>query len=346
MENTFKGLDKINFVVIGYGYWGTNLARAFSGNSNYNLVGICDEDENQQNQAQNKYHVNVYADPYEVDCSNVDLAIIATRPGTHFEIASFFLNNQINVLLTKPVTKNINDAISLRNLARLNNVQLFCDYTYAYSRNIDFLIEYFRKNQSWISQYSSYRTALGIVQGDVSVVEDLAVHDISILMLIKNSIPLTTRVISTNALESNVVNYPHEVAICFVWEDGFSAFLHVSWNSPKKTRIITLKGKKQSLVIEELERQNPIKIINYDLQKNDLYENTSLSSRVSQNTQFAMGNIEIPVFDQSEPLSNEAEVIYEFLRSGESRHFVADIDYAIRIWQMVDMAKNRLKESG
>ncbi len=346
MKNKFRGLNKINFVVIGYGYWGTNLARAFSGNSNYNLVGICDEDDIQQKHAQSKYHVDVYADPFEIECSNVDLVIIATRPGTHFEIASFFLNRQINVLLTKPVTKNLDEAVLLRNLARKNNVQLFCDYTYAYSKNIDFLIDYFRKNQRWITQYSSYRTALGIVQGDVSVIEDLSVHDISILMLIKDSMPLKTRIISTNSLESNVANYPHEVAICFVWDDGFSAFLHVSWNSPKKTRIITLKGKKQSLVIEELERQNPIRIINYDLQKNDLYENTSLSSRVSQNTRFAMGNIEIPVLDQTEPLSNQAEVIYEYLKSGKSKHFVADIDYAIRIWQMVDMAKNRLKESG
>ena len=33
---------KINVVLIGYGYWGPNLARNIDNSDNFNLIGICD----------------------------------------------------------------------------------------------------------------------------------------------------------------------------------------------------------------------------------------------------------------------------------------------------------------
>ena len=51
---------------------------------------------------------------YKEIVDEVDCVIICTPPSTHFEISSFFLENNINIICEKPVTNNYNEYLNLK----------------------------------------------------------------------------------------------------------------------------------------------------------------------------------------------------------------------------------------
>ena len=100
--------------LIGYGYWGKNLARVFG----IDLVGICDNDQNNLDKAKELYDVQYFSkweDLYQSDLE-YDTVAIATKADTHFDLANKFLINKKNIWLEKPAcikTKDIEQLIKI-----------------------------------------------------------------------------------------------------------------------------------------------------------------------------------------------------------------------------------------
>ena len=85
----------INVGIIGFGYWGPNLARNFSMASNVELLKIADKNLNRCNIAKKSYpKVEITKNPDElIQDSNIDLVVIATPVSTHFDLAIKALEN-------------------------------------------------------------------------------------------------------------------------------------------------------------------------------------------------------------------------------------------------------------
>ena len=230
-------LGKLNVVIIGFGYWGPNLARNIMLNSSYDLIAIVDKDEKQRVKASSLLGVRTYASYEEIDCTSpkLHLVVICTRPNTHKILATYFIKKQINVLITKPCGISSTEALEIANLAEEEGVLALCDFTYHFSPLVNFLNSNKTAKEvvKGMLEYTSYRTALGIVQADVDVLADLAVHDLYIIFMLKSKLPTKVNCISTNN-----ANYGQLRAafITLTWDDGFTASIHVSWNSPKKVR--------------------------------------------------------------------------------------------------------------
>src|SRR5690242_16128925 len=93
--------------LIGFGYWGPNLARNFATNPDCKLVRIADQDQARRAAAANAYRseVETVADAGAVTrAADIDVVAIATPTSTHFDLAMEALKNGKHVWIEKPMT--------------------------------------------------------------------------------------------------------------------------------------------------------------------------------------------------------------------------------------------------
>ncbi|MCF7907958.1 MAG: Gfo/Idh/MocA family oxidoreductase [Candidatus Omnitrophica bacterium] len=109
----------------------------------------------------------------------VDLVSIATPTTSHFEIAKFFLNHRIPVLVEKPLTQNLKEAEELVNLSRKMRTLLFVGHVERYN-SAYLAVKEFIKNPLFIEchRLNPYPNR----SLDISVVLDLMIHDLDIIL--------------------------------------------------------------------------------------------------------------------------------------------------------------------
>jgi len=83
----------INVGIIGYGYWGPNVARNFNACEGVGLIAICDLNEKRLNHAQSHYpFIKRYSDPKDmISSKDIDVVAVVTPVFTHYELAKFAL---------------------------------------------------------------------------------------------------------------------------------------------------------------------------------------------------------------------------------------------------------------
>jgi predicted dehydrogenase len=131
------------------------------------------------------YKEESYSDFRDIK-GKVDLAIIATPTPTHFQIAKFFLENRIPILVEKPLTDKLNDARKLINLSRRWQTLLFVGHVERYN-NAYLSAKNLIKRPKFIEchRLSPYPWR----SLDVSVVLDLMIHDLDIILdIVKDKI--------------------------------------------------------------------------------------------------------------------------------------------------------------
>lgn len=335
-------MKKIKVVVIGYGYWGPNLVRNILLNNNYDLMYIVDSDENRASLAFEKHGVQTKGSVHEiVDLHLIDLAVIATRPSSHLELISLFSEFKIDCLVTKPSGKSKLDALAIRDISAKKNIKVYCDFTYHFSSYINYLLQD-KKAQNIVSnmtEYVSYRTSLGIIQADVDVIADLAVHDIYILKLLKGEMPSSVSAINLGVTSGNQVE---SAFINLVWNDSFRAALHVSWKSPKKSRLISILSNNAGITIEELNQQAPIQIV-------EIIPGFNTSAILgpelvkTRNESYSIGAIEQPTISRGESLAIEFDALVEALAGNRDFPSISD---AIDVWSVVEGIRESIENDG
>ena len=338
-------MKRIRTLLVGYGYWGPNLARNIVLNPSFELIGVIDQSGSRRELASNSLKVQTYARHQDVaDSLGIDLVVICTRPGTHLEIGSYFISRSINVLITKPCGLSSIEASYLNELAIQHQVKALCDFTYHFSPIIAFLLENSRANKviQGMREYTSYRTSLGIVQSDVDVVADLGVHDIYILLLLKSTLPKTVSGIRTN---SDHHDRTHSAVLILTWSDGFRATIHVSWNSPKKVRLISIAGEFEGIILEEMNRESPIQLISFEPVGNS-YEALAPVDKHSQNVSFSMGKVEIPKILMHESLALEIELVGKSINRIELDQNLPTLASAAEVWKVVEALQNSIALGG
>ncbi len=328
-------MGKINVALIGYGYWGPNIARNIVLNSSYQLVAVVDQDENRRILANSLYQVSTYSSYEEIDGElKIDLVVICTRPKSHKALASHFINKHMNVLISKPCGTSSAEADEIATLAEAVGVKVFCDFTYHYSPLVNFLVSspLVTHIVKEMREYTSYRTSLGIVQSDVDVLADLAVHDIYILLLLKSELPIFVNCLRVNTSDDS---HLHAAFLTLTWDDGFTAAIHVSWNSPKKIRMISVTSNDRGVILEEMNREAPIQLVQFAPNYSD-YGALTAEERRTRNVSFTMGNLQVPQLDLYEALSQEMEMIAQALTVSDIGSMIPSARNAADVWRVVE----------
>ena len=305
-----KNNEVLNFAVIGAGYWGPNLARVIDQNFNCDLKIVIDKSEkNLENLTKQFSHYKVSTDISEIDNFKLDCVVIATPPETHYAIAKSLINKKINLLVTKPLCLNIDEAKELYDLSIKNNVEILIDETFIFSNQVKELKKYVndKKNFGELTFIDSTRVNLGLFQQNTNVIWDLAPHDIAISSYVLGEYPSRVRATSINALKIEGVEESYANCEYFFEKSEVLMTSLVSWLSPIKLRRMVFRGTNQTIVYDHLDYEVPLKIFNQRV----LTENIDGVT----NYDYSIGSQYAPHIKINEPLKNEIEQVVSYLKN-------------------------------
>jgi predicted dehydrogenase len=257
--------SKISVVIVGFGYWGKNLARVISGIPEVSIAGIIDPQISRSQADTGGRRIPVLRDMDTVlRDADVDAVIISSPARSHFTIAKAALIQNKHVFIEKPMTLSTRDAKTLVALAQKNKRVILVDHTYMYS---DAVIQMKgmmdRGDIGPVYAMESVRMNWGTIRSDCSVVWDLAVHDIAVYRYFFGP-PARVR---TTGFHYGGAGFPRRATVCLENGCGVSGLFDVSWVYPTKVRRLTLLGTKGCLVMDETEEKGNIHMYQNGLAK-------------------------------------------------------------------------------
>ena len=246
---------KANYLLIGYGYWGPNVARNINKSKISNLKVVIDIDDESIKKAKNDSVSEYYFDSIEKLNSeimkDIDVIVVTTPPSSHFRIINSLSKYKKTFLIAKPLCTNAKEVEKIEKLTEKYNLEIFTDETFVYSNKVKAIKKIINSDDFGKLQYiSSVRSNLGLIQKDQNVIWDLVPHDLSIVSFVTSYYPLSGKAIATNSL-SNVNSTDNISYVEFQYENNLKLFLNVSWVSPEKIRYMVFCGTKQTLVYDD-----------------------------------------------------------------------------------------------
>jgi len=173
----------IKTAVVGVGYLGKFHAEKYRQLASSELIAVVDIDAKRAAEVAKAEGVEFVLD-YKVLLGKVDAVSIVVPTKAHYEIAKFFLENGVHVLLEKPVTETVEQAKLLIDIAEKNQLIFQVGHLERFNSAIQ-AISGRLKDPRFIE---SHRIAPFNFRGtDVNVVLDLMIHDIDIIQSIVSS---------------------------------------------------------------------------------------------------------------------------------------------------------------
>lgn len=323
--------------VLGYGYWGPNVVRNLQSLENCQVAAICDKKPAALQRAKRIYpSVYLSTDFSEVlACTDIDAVAVVTPVWTHFELAKTALQNGKHVFVEKPFTSTTQQAEELIELADRNNLKIMVDHTFLFSgavRKIRELVD--SGTLGRLYYFDSTRVNLGLFQHDVSVVWDLAPHDLSIMDNVILEKP--EAVVATGGKHLNGLA---DVAFITVYFPGnLIAHVNVNWLSPVKVRTTLIGGEQKMLVWNDLEADEKIKIYDKGVQI------TSGQSVYELLVSYRSGDVWAPKVDQTEALKTELQYFIDCVVN--DRTPFNDGMAGLRVVRLLEAADQSLAERG
>ena len=333
-------MKPIRVAVVGYGYWGPNLARNFSDNGKFELAAICDLRSETLTVAGRRHPGATITSDFDnvLSDASIDALAIATPVSTHADLAIRAFQAGKHVLLTKPIANNSSDARKIIGAARKAHRVLLVDHTFVYMGAVQKVAALIRKDELGdLYYFDSVRVNLGLYQQDVSVLWDLAVHDLSILGTWVSNRPTAVSCIATGHLDG----HPQDVAyLTLLYQNSFIAHVHVNWLSPVKVRRTLLGGSKKMILFDDLDPVEKIKVYDRGV---SLSRNAAVSPR-GPLAYRRTGDVWIPQFELTEALQVEVEHFAECVTDGTAPR--TDGASALQIVEILEAADRSLKSDG
>lgn len=285
--------------LIGYGYWGINLARVINEADGMELMCICDLDGERLNEAKKLYSCSFVSSLEEILALDIEAVFIATPPSTHYAVAKAALMSHKHIFVEKPFVMKLEDAYDLIELADKKGLLYMVDHIFIYSEPVKYLksnIEQFGD----IVYVNARRINLGLFQYTTDVIWDLAVHDLSIIDYL-----IGLDISRVSVFKQKYKNFPNEAIanIDLELKSGTVVNLNVSWLSPVKIREMMIGGTKMTAMYndtleDKLKLYKAGIIFEKDLSKAELYQ---------QMIKYDYGETVIPVLNSQKSLNNSVE---------------------------------------
>ena len=291
--------------LLGYGYWGANLARNIAAAGTTNLVAIADPVESQRAAAEAQRSVRTCTGLDELLADDtVEAVVIATPASLHCEQAIAALEAGRHVLVEKPLAMTPDDAEAVVAAASRAERTLMVGHTFLYSAPVAMLRQLIEQDELGRVQYLySQRLSLGRIRRDCNAMWNFAPHDVSIMMYL-----LGERVVEVTAKGFSFIG-PGIEDVCFAsltFESGIGANLHVSWIDPRKTRLMTVVGDRKMAIYNDVSVDQKVWIVDAGVAGGaDGFGSYASLGDFQWRTR--AGDIVIPHINQTEPLLVEIQ---------------------------------------
>jgi predicted dehydrogenase len=292
--------ETIRIGIIGVGYWGPNLVRNFSEIEESELVWVCDLSEPRLEYISRKWPGINTTKNYEdiLGDSSIDAVVIATPVETHFDIAMAALNAGKHVFIEKPMTYRAEEDMALLQLAEKKGLKIGTGHIFIYHPAVIKMRDIIKEQKIGKPYYAySIRMNPAPSHGNVEVIWDLAVHDVSIALYLWDQIPKKVRASGDAFAHDGRVDV---ATIELYFSDNTMSYHHVGWLTSAKERSFFLAGSKGSMKFddtldEKLQITGPAVDTRKDVsaQKGHIF--------------YAPGKTEVAKLSNDEPLKKECE---------------------------------------
>lgn len=328
----------INLGVIGYGYWGPNVARNFNSCDGTKLVSICDLSEKRLKLAKATFpFVKVTSDYTDlIKSDDIQAIAIVTPVFSHFELARAALEQGKHIFVEKPFTSNARQAEELINLAQKKKLKVMVDHTFLFTGAVRKMREIIDSGElGSLFFYDSTRVNLGLFQHDINVVWDLAPHDFSIMNYLIDKDPAA---ISSHGAEHFGTGIEDVAYIATHFDNGFIGHFHCNWLSPVKIRKTLVSGDKKMLVWDDLESDEKIKVYDRGVE----FKNTDGIHKLL--VSYRSGDMYAPKVENTEALRLEAEYFAECIQ--QNMNPLNDGEAGLKVVKMLEATDKSLKNGG
>jgi predicted dehydrogenase/phosphoglycolate phosphatase-like HAD superfamily hydrolase len=330
----------LGLAVVGFGNWGPRVARNFAAAEDADLRLICDVSEQMQKLASRQHPRSRTTGRLEdvIEDPAIHAVYVATPVATHESIVRRLLEAGKDVLVEKPLTGDARSArLCVQSAAALGRI-LMVGHTFVYSPPVRRIREIVQSGELGRVLYvESSRVNLGLFQKDVSVIWDLAPHDLSIVLY---STGKRAVAVSAHGKSFFGANNLEDVAMLTVeFEGGMLAYIQISWLAPVKLRRTTIVGDRKMIVYDDLEPVEKVKLFDRRVER----PNVTPTFGEFQLT-YRFGDVVSPVLDNREPLALETKAFIDAVRTRTPPE--SDSEFGLQIVEILEGATVSLHEGG
>jgi predicted dehydrogenase len=245
-----------------------------------------------------------------------------------------------HVLVEKPIASSTEEAVRLVDEASRRQLVLAVDHTFVHTGAVRKMREIVTSGIGDVYYYDSVRVNLGLFQHDVSVVWDLAVHDLSIMDFVLPHRPVA---VSATGM-SHVPGEPENIAyLNLFFANNLIAHIHVNWLAPVKVRRTLIGGSSKMIVYDDIEPSEKFKVYDKGIILNG--NPTTNGEKVYQAlVGYRTGDMWAPQLDMTEALGTELRDFIACVESGGTP--IADGHAGLRVMRILEAATFSLAHRG
>ena len=331
-------IDDITVALLGYGYWGPNLARNLHLGLGRAWVACVDPDPERLAAVSHRYPwVRGLPKPEEVFADDgIGAVVIATPARTHAELAHEALSAGKHVLVEKPLALTTADAVALAEQAEQAGRVLMVGHTFEYNPAVTKMRELVASGELGDLWYlHSQRVNLGRIQTDINALWSIGPHDVSIANFLVGSAPRWVAARGARYLHTDVEDV---VFATLGYDGGVLAHVHASWLDPSKLRRTTVVGSRRMVVFDDLDSEAKLRV--YDKGADPV----PLGGFGEFQFRLRSGDIHVPRTDLTEPLALELSHFLDCVATG--RRPRTDAWNGVRVVAALEAAQQSLDKGG
>lgn len=320
----------MKIALIGYGYWGPNIARNLNRTKKAELHAICDMDEKNLDKARRLYGDEVkYVKDYHDLIDEVDAFAIALRQDISYPIAQELLKKGKHLFMEKPLAVSTEEVEVLGKLSEEYSVTLHVDHIMVFHPIIRYVKNLIESGEMGdLLYFDISRMNLGPhIKNDINAMWDLAVHDLAVVDYLCGGMEVK------NVSASGLSHYGNseELTYLTVEYDGIIASVRSSWISPIKERRMIIAGTKKMVIFDDMKIDEKLTICDkgFDVSK-DFEEYGKYEARVR------LGDLMVPHIETEDILLNSIEHFIDCIN--EKKESIAGYKQAYRVISVLEQA--------
>jgi len=321
-------INNIKIGLIGYGYWGKNLARNLY--ELETLFAICDSSSKNLDESKKLYsNIHYFSNIDDLLQSDIDALVIATPAISHESLVRKGLNANKHVFVEKPLCLDKIAANNLRELADKKDLKLMVGHLLLYHPAFISLKNLIGSGVIGKIRYIySNRLALGKHRKEEDSLWSFAPHDISMILSLIGREPVAVEASGGYYLNKDIA----DTTITFMtFENGVKAHVFVSWLHPfKDQRLIVIGDKAMATFVDVEQKEKKLLLYNHDIDWDG----------------------DIPIIEKAEGVTIKYDMNKEPLKE-ECKSFIrwikdhvkppSDAAEGLRVLKVLDMADKELK---
>lgn len=325
----------MKIALIGYGYWGPNIARNLNRTKKAELYAICDMDERKLDKARKLYGEGVrYVKDYHDLVNEVDGFAIALRQDISYPIAQELLKRGKHLFMEKPLAVSTKEVEVLGKLSEEYGVTLHVDHIMIFHPIIRYIKRMIDSGEMGeLLYFDISRMNLGPhIKSDINAMWDLAVHDLAVVDYLCGG--LEVKKVSASGLSH--YGSSEELTYLTLEYDGIVASVRSSWLSPIKERRMIIGGTKKMVIFDDMKTDEKLVICDkgFDI-SGDFEEYGKYEARVR------LGDLLVPHIETEDILLNSIEHFIDCIQ--EEKESVAGYQQAYRVISILEQADKSME---